>query len=115
MSRSIKKHFGGKIAGSSDKKDGQSWHRSARREVNVQLKNVETSQNFDEFIFWKKKQEVSDVWGFASDGGSYWQYNDFEHFYQDRIFWYQMRSYRKNNPIPTREEVWIKWIKYIRK
>ena len=114
MSRSIKKHCGGKICGCSDKISQQLWHRSARRKVNLQLRDVEVKQNFDEIIFWRKKQEVSDNWGFASDGGSHhWNYYNFAHFYKKYIgdCYHGSRYRKKHYKIPTRKEVWKNWIK----
>jgi hypothetical protein len=117
MSRSIKKHCGGKICCcSSDKISKQFWHRTARRHVNVQLRTGTVNRNFDDIVFWKKKQEVSDTWSFASDGGSHWQYLDFEHFYCERLNYYYQSStgpYSRYAPFakyPNREEVWQEWI-----
>jgi hypothetical protein len=112
MSRSIKKHCGGKICCClSDKISKQFWHKTARRRVNVQLKVGATTRNFDDIVFWKKKQEVSDNYDFASDGGSHWQYLDFEHYYRDNFkFHYKIRCYGIYSSFPTREEAWYEWI-----
>jgi hypothetical protein len=82
----------------------------------MQLRVVALNQSFDDIIFWKKKQEVSDTWGWASDGGSHWEYLDFEHYYRERIKSYYQSStgtysrYRPFAKFPNRAEVWRDWI-----
>jgi hypothetical protein len=54
-------------------------------------------------------REVDDLWAAPSDGGSYWMYSGFNHYYHEQThprwrFW-------GRREIPTREEAWIDWKK----
>lgn len=103
MSRSLKKSMGGKLGNSSDKCDKQHWHRSARRKINSQTRELETYfgksiytqvetyyDYYDDYYIgsdWELTSlldlydkpyynyyDVGDTRGWASDGGSYLQY-----------------------------------------
>ncbi len=118
MSRSRKKHCGGKICCNSDKYSKRRWHKIARRRDNVQTSNAQTEQDIDGAGFWKKKQEITDNWTWQSDGGSHFEYADFEHYYQERLKSYNQSrvgpygKYLPIEPFPTREAIWQDWIKY---
>lgn len=112
MSRSRKKHYGSTFASGSDKPWRKQWHsamRAKERDLLIsQMKNPEV-----DFIF-PVPNEVGNLWTAPSDGGSHWMYHDFNHYYYNSLHPRWIRSWMKEE-IPTREEVWKDWVKFIGK
>lgn len=113
MSRSIKKHFGGKInVDASDVWWKQDWHQKLRRKTKQILHHQ--IRRPDEDFMYPIAREVANLWAAPSDGGAHWQYHDFEHYYREDIDrWYRCRQwqYYSGQPFPTREEAWKEFIK----
>jgi hypothetical protein len=64
----------------------------------------------DEDYCYPIPKEAGNLWNAPSDGGSHWNYYNFEHYYfeetQSRFCWWGLKR-----DIPTREEAWKTWIK----
>jgi hypothetical protein len=57
-------------------------------------------------------REAGDLWDASSDGGSYWMYSGFEHYYFELIP-PDLRWGWLGREIPTREAAWKEWIKLV--
>jgi len=110
MSRSYKKHYGSTICGGSDKLWRKQWHSSMRakeRDLLIQ------QQKYPETDYcYPIPREVDNLWSAPSDGGSYWMYFGFEHYYFKET--HPCRRWVKVEP-QKREEVWKEWVKFIGK
>jgi len=110
MSRSHKKHCGSTICGGSDRQWRKQWHsamRAKERDLLIQ------QQKYPERDFcYPIPREVDNLWSAPSDGGSYWMYSGFEHYYSEEthLRW----SLVKTEPL-SRDEAWKEWIKFIGK
>jgi len=71
MSRSVKKHVGGKILGPiSEKEWKRIWHGSFRAKVRDLL--IFQTKFLEEDLVYPHINEVGDLWLAPSDGGSHW-------------------------------------------
>ena len=105
MSRSYKKHCGSKICSSSDKLWAKQWHSSMRAKerdlLRLQIINLENDYCYP------IPREVDSIWCAPSDGGSYWNYSGFEHYFYEQT---RPRHYCwASHDCPTREEAWKSW------
>ena len=105
MSRSYKKCCGSAICSGSDKLWRKQWHSTMRAKerdlLNLQIKFPENDYCYP------IPREIDDLWVAPSDGGSYWMYSGFEHYFHEmtRPYWYWWGS----REIPTRDEAWKTW------
>ena len=53
-------------------------------------------------------REVDNLWNAPSDGGSYWMYSGFNHYFYDET---HPRWPWESRDIPTCEKAWKTWIK----
>jgi hypothetical protein len=111
MSRSYKKHYGSTIVCcSSDKQWRKQWHSAFRAKERALL--IRQMKNPEEDYSYPVPKEVGDLWNAPSDGGSYWMYSGFEHYYFEsnhpRWFWLKAEP-------QTREEVWKEWVRFVGK
>lgn len=103
MSRSVKKHPGGKYS-DSDKEDKVAAHKKFRRSTKTKLKtpyiidytepdseNLQIEEEYPDLP--EDMREISDVWCFSSDGGSHY-----------------VGNYKSNGNKHYTEEVYKKWV-----
>jgi hypothetical protein len=87
------------------------WHSAMRARERVLFKQQLKFTELD--LCYPIPREVGDLYDAPSDGGSYWMYSGFNHYYFEEIHprWpWIVRG------IPSREDSWKQWItKYIGK
>jgi hypothetical protein len=108
MSRSYKKHCGSSfVCYSSDKGWRKMWHSAMRaRERDLFSRQMKFP---DEDLCYPIPREVDDIYNAPSDGGSYWQYSGFEHYFFEVT--HPRWSCWEKDEVPTRETAWTDWIR----
>ena len=56
-------------------------------------------------------EETGNIWCAPSDGGSWWMYSGFEHYFFERAR--LIRSWRATSP--SREDAWKEWVRLVGK
>ena len=106
MSRSYKKHYGSTICGGSDRVWRKQWHSAMRAKERDLLR---LQQKYPEMDYsYPIPREVDNLWTAPSDGGSYWMYSGFEHYYFEET---HPRWPWIVGKIPSREAAWKEWIR----
>jgi len=67
----------------------------------------------DDLIYPTFPEEVDDIYTAPSDGGNYLKYENFEQFARETIKWRTEIYLRRGDEIPTREELWVAWKKWV--
>ena len=108
MSRSYKKHCGSSHTSCrSDKSWRKQWHSSMRaKERDLFIRQIKFP---DDDYCYPIPEEIEDIYCAPSDGGSYWMYSSFEHYYHEitHPHW----SYYGSLEFPKRKEAFKEWKK----
>ena len=107
MSRSFKKHCGSSyVCYRSDKQWRKQWH-SAMRAKGRDLLRLQVKFPENDYCY-PVPREVDDIYSAPSDGGSYWMYSGFNHYFYEET---HPRWPWVSDELLTREEAWKKWKK----